>query len=642
MSSGPPPPTSSKPKPAFTPTQVGGGGRGFNPLGARAAPKDTNVDSDGWGTDAPPVTRSQLEKVESAYKPTKVNIGALTSQKQEPSRFSAPKAEEDRGDVVRGGYQPIGKVDIAALRRQAKEKEDLRPAPVKGAYEPIGKVDIAAIRAKAQGPSGVSSSPSQISPAITGASGRSEEVEAPKSLADRSSAFTQSERLTSLPKPKVANKFGGGSTFTGTKAPAPTPFGAKAAPAAPVGTASRTFADEGGKTPAQIWAEKKARQGGGAPVASNTTGGAPSPVANQKSGAGSGWQSGYAGKSWAPVQTTRTGQSAGSNISQQNTGNVISASNTGEQAAPASPAGGIGSIRDRFAGAPPMGAPSNKHDEPEPPSMPPLMDFSSKPNASRGIPIPGLPSRPSQQEIPAVQHQHVPSPPRVQRSPSPELEDQGSPVRIAMPVARGASPEPLHAPEERFSPPPMPTRSLGQAASNARDAPAADITAEPKHDPARAAGIAVAAGVGAAVGAGAVAAAVSHSGGQGGGKRALILYDYEKAEDNELELHENEYVHNIDFVDEDWWSGENERGETGLFPSNYVQLEDDDGADEGQAPTAPQHEEEEEPEPVHAAAGGHAEAAGEGASATALYDYEPAEDNELGFPENATITGIVS
>ncbi|ORY09423.1 hypothetical protein BCR34DRAFT_487335 [Clohesyomyces aquaticus] len=639
------PPIAAK-KPAFTPTQVGGGGSGFNPLGSRSrvpAPSH-NVDEDGWGADAPQVTRTQLEKVQSAYKPTKVNMAELTSNKPEPSRFQTPQQQSSSPDVVKGGYQPIGKVDIAALRREAQKSADDRPAPVKGAYEPVGKVDIAAIRAKAQAAPSGATPPKGLSPAVTGASARSnEDNERPKSLAERSAAFSTSERLTTLPKPKVANKFGGGSTFTGTKAPTPSVFGAKTPPAAaPIGTASKTFADQGGKTPAQLWAEKKAAQGGGV-ISPSATGGT-SPLPTQTSGNGGGWKSGYAGKSWAPVQTTRTGQSATSNLSNQRTGEESQ-----QQEEPHSPAGGVGALKDRFKGAAPMGAPTNR---PVPqPESPPAMDMSSKPNAaSRGVPIPGLPSRLGAQQddhdAPAVQHQRMPSPPRQPRSPSPE--PSGSPVRIAMPVARGREPEELSPAGQH--PPAMPIRSLDHAAQQARDlSPERKVEAK---DPARSAGVATAAAtfgagavVGAAAGAAAGAAIASHSGGgSGGGKRAVIQYDYEKAEDNEIELREGEFVTDIEMVDDDWWMGKNQDGETGLFPSNYVELVEDDGADDGGAPpplpshpSAQQHQEEEEEQ--HAAP--PAPASGDtGATATALYDYEAAEDNELSFPENATITHV--
>lgn len=619
-SGGPPPPISSKP--VFTPTRVGGGGAGFNPLASRArasGPQDHNVDEDGWGADAPQVTRTQLEKVQPAYKPTKVNISELTSQKQGPSRFSAPQSNEGPSDVVKGGYQPIGKVDIAALRRQAKEGgQDDRPTVVKGAYEPVGKVDIAAIRAKAQGPSAEAPPPSN------------DEPKAPKSLAERSATFSQSERLTSLPKPKVAKKFGGAAAFTGTKAPTPTPFGATPAAPAPVGTASRTFADEGGKTPAQIWAEKKARERGmsgtGDKSPSAGFGGPTSPLPSQKSGGG-GWQSGYTGKSWAPVQTTRTGQSASSNLSQQNTGQEQ------PQEEPTSPVGGVSAIRDRFKGAAPMGAPTTRTvPEPQAPAPPP-MDLSSKPNAGsgRGIPIPGLPTRPTQpaeeDELPAEQHVRMPSPPRQPRSPSPE--PSGSPVRIAMPVGRGTEPQEMSPPEERFEHPPMPMQSLEHAASASRAIPP-----EPNvevSDPARAAGVAAAAATFGAGASAAVVAAQSH----GGGKRALVQYDYEKAEDNELELREGEYVTNIEMVDDDWWTGQNSQGEIGLFPSNYVELVEDDA--EEQPPPMPMRVEPEAPAPPTGPphAGG-----GNGPTATALYDYEAAEDNELSFPDGATITDV--
>ena len=55
---------------------------------------------------------------------------------------------------------------------------------------------------------------------------------------------------------------------------------------------------------------------------------------------------------------------------------------------------------------------------------------------------------------------------------------------------------------------------------------------------------------------------------------AIAEYDYEAAEDNELTFQENDKIINIQFVDDDWWLGELESsGEKGLFPSNYVSLE---------------------------------------------------------------------
>lgn len=638
-SSSGPPPVAAK-KPVFTPTNVGGGGSGFNPLGRSRAPAPRgDEDGDGWGADAPEVTRSQLEKVGSAYKPTKVNMAELSKGRDDTTRFS--QSQNDRPEVVRGAYQPVGKVDIAAIRAQAKEQKDDRPTVVKGAYEPVGKVDIAAIRAKAQ----AAPPSSGLSPAATGASNNNEEEdERPKSLAERSAAFSnQPERLTSMPKPKVANKFAGASAFTGTKAPAPGGFNApKPAVSAPVGTASKTFADEGGKTPAQIWAEKKAARGESvnAPAAA-------APIQSQQSGGG-GWKSGYSGKSWAPVQTTRTGQSA-SNLSEQRTGDAPQ-----EQEEPASPpAGGVGSLKDRFAGAAPMGAPGSRP-VPEPQS-PPALDTSSKPNAgARGVPMPGLPTRPKEPEsededVPATQTQRLPSPPRQPRSPSPDRrspspEPAGSPVRIAMPVGRGREPE-LSPAEEQ--PPAMPNRSLAQAASQARD-----VSPEPKveaKDPARGAGVAVAAGTfGAAAVAGAAAgAAIGASGhddedtaagagaGSGAGKRAVIIYDYEKAEDNEVELREGDHVTDIDMVDEDWWMGTNAQGERGLFPANYVELvEGDDDAGAPPLPSHPSAAQEVEPPAAPQAA------SSSGPTATAIYDYEAAEDNELSFPEGATITGV--
>ena len=196
-----------------------------------------------------------------------------------------------------------------------------------------------------------------------------------------------------------------------------------------------------------------------------------------------------------------------------------------------------------------------------------------------------------------------------------------------MPVGRGQQPSEVEdAREEQFSPPPsMPTRSLAANIPHEDD-----LTDEPSgHDPARGAGQATAA---ASFGGQAVEDA-QPTGGAESGKRALVQYDYEKAEDNELELREGEYITEIDTVDEDWWHGRNSRGESGLFPSNYVELVEE-GSHGGAAPAPTVDVEHEHEMQAHAGVT-------QGHTATALYEYDAAEGNELTFPENAKITNVV-
>lgn len=625
-------------KPVFTPTQVSSAGNGgYNPMGRlRNLQQSQHTDEAGWGADAPPVTRTQLERVAPAYKPTEVDMGELTSQQSQPASQADKFSRQDNngpGELVKGGYQPVGKVDIAAIRRQAQESgnmKDDRPSTVKGSYEPVGKVDIAAIRAKAQ-PQRDLSPPKSASPIISGSFARSQNQDSePKSLSERSAAFTQSGtsgRLSSMPKPKLANKFGQ-SSFVGTKPPLPGGFEAKTSVGVvPVGTASRTFADEGGKTPAQIWAEKKARQRGSTPTAENlpssaSTGGPTLPITSQPSGGE--WKSGYSGKSWAAVETTRTGQSATSGASEQRLGQ-----DEPPEAPTSPPTGGVGAIRDRFKEAAPMGGPPQQATRSGDPPHPHL-DLASKPNAgARGVAIPGLPIRPQPAEEVAMEmseevHARLPTPPpQPPRSPSPE---PSSPIRVAMPVSRSKE-QAMEPPEERFSPPPMPVKSMAEAIPPPRDL-SPELQVE-DNDPARSAGVAIAASsFGDAV------AQETNAQTTASGKRALIQYDYQIAEDNELELREGEYVTNIEMVDEDWWMGQNARGETGLFPSNYVELVEDEDAVPAPAPALAAAETSPAAPAAHAASRGQ--------TATAIYDYEAAEDNELSFPDEAKITGVVS
>lgn len=576
------PPPVVKTKPVFTPTSSSSRA---DPIVAARSRRADDAGDDGWGNDAPQVNRTEIEKVDSAYKPTKVNMAELTKQKPETSRFAASSRQDDeQSDVVKGGYQPIGKVDIAAIRAAAQKKEDDRPAPVKGAYEPVGKIDIAAIKAKAQKPP-----PQEV-----------EEHEEPRPVSDRAAAFSQpaqSERLTSLPKPKVANKFGG-SSFSGTKAPTPSGLGLggpTVPSAAPVGAASRTFADQGGKTPAQIWAEKKAKERGSDGGASVGTPSGAAPVESQKSGEG--WKSGYTGKSWAAVNTSGFGRPDAGQLSQENTGEDSRSVEDG----PGASASGVSALKDRFKDTAPIGigaAPiipraAEEHEPARSPSPPPVPDTS---RPSGGFALPGLPSRPA----PADEEEEDDDPSAYQPVRDP------SPVRVAIPVSRGVereatpSPPPI-APSEINVPKDEDLSDEREQSHAARGA--GEAVARQEFEPEQ------------------IAAA---QGGQGGHK-AIVQYDYDKAEDNEIELLEGQLVVDIDMVDDDWWLGTNVKGERGLFPSNYVELSQDAPRPVPVPAPAPVAAEPSPPLPPPVAS----RPAPSGPTATALYDYEAAEDNGM-------------
>lgn len=585
-------------KPVFSPSNMSAG-RSLNPLVAARSRKDENVDDDGWGADAPPVTRTQVERVESAYKPTKVDMPGLSRQ-SEPSRYTPAASHQQDGDVIGGGYKPVGKVDIAAIRAQAKEQRDDRPTPVKGSYEPVGKVDIAAIRAKAHKPASEQPEPEQLA-----------EDEAPKPLADRAAAFSQpaqSERLTSLPKPKVANKFGAGGFAT--KAPTPGALGLQGpvanASTAPVTTTSRTFANEGGKTPAQLWAEKKARESGAGAGAREAPPSSPPPINQQQSGNNE-WKSGYAGKSWAAVQTPAFGRGGAETVRGNDQAAPEDEQAHGDQK---DSTGGVSALRDRFkgatpvSGAPPVPGAASGHgdeEEEEEPAAPPPPPAGSRPPG--GFALPGLPTRPPPVDDDEEEEEEE------------EPEREQSPIRVAQPVARAA--EPVRAP----APPPAPVSVPREPTPGPE--PESEPEPEPEHAPAPPP----------APAAHQAAPPPPAPAAGGASQRAVILYDYDKDEDNEINLVEGETVTDIDQVDPDWWIGTNVHGENGLFPSSYVELIKDNGAGAGVGAAAPPPPAAPGPAaasaPTPAPAAPAPAAASSGHTATALYDYEAAEDNGM-------------
>lgn len=115
------------------------------------------------------------------------------------------------------------------------------------------------------------------------------------------------------------------------------------------------------------------------------------------------------------------------------------------------------------------------------------------------------------------------------------------------------------------------------------------------------------------------------------GNSAIAEYDYEKDEDNEIGFIEGEIIINIEFVDDDWWKGTNNNGDTGLFPASYVTLKENQNVSDTTTapPSLPTRQSEEEEATIK-----------QGPSATAEFDYDASEDNELTFKEGDIITDI--
>jgi len=68
------------------------------------------------------------------------------------------------------------------------------------------------------------------------------------------------------------------------------------------------------------------------------------------------------------------------------------------------------------------------------------------------------------------------------------------------------------------------------------------------------------------------AAAAAAATGDDQGVKAISLYDYQAADDNELSFDVNETITHIETIDDNWWRGCNAQGLYGLFPANYVEL----------------------------------------------------------------------
>ncbi|KAF9571059.1 hypothetical protein EC968_001043 [Mortierella alpina] len=124
-----------------------------------------------------------------------------------------------------------------------------------------------------------------------------------------------------------------------------------------------------------------------------------------------------------------------------------------------------------------------------------------------------------------------------------------------------------------------------------------------------------------------------------GSVSAVVLYSYEKAEENEMSLIEGEVIVNVTELDVGWWSGESTDGSrSGLFPANYVEVIEQAEEHPAAAAIAEEHHVQEV-----ATTNGHVavdEAPTGQPSAVALYDYNAGEPNEISFLEGDVITSI--
>lgn len=501
-----------------------------------------------WGDDAPPITESTIQKVPSAYKPTKVDIASIRAKaaaKKAPT--PAPPKRNDEPFSTSSSYKPVGKVDISALKNQGRNSPFAsdRPDVVKGAYVPVGKVDIAAIRAqaKARGPK-QSPAPTPNAPPPA-----DEEEYVPQSLSDRKKAFNQppnnnededyqpkslKERMAAFNKPSATSSkptpakksftFKKPAPVFGTVAPTPDQFGFAHESKAISGANKNLAGTESGKTPAQIWAEKHGK------VSSPTTSTPASPP--------------------PPSVPQRSFETAEEEEDE--------------------PHKDISSLRNRFAQA----SVSENRSVPPPPArqeeeessddeQPAQISFlkskvpsaASTPNAA--TPPPPMPVR------------NLPPAPESYNAPPPPARNVPVSIPLAAPVAADSDEE-----EEEAAPPPPP-RAVPEPSASGFGAPPPSLPSRPAAQEEAAAPPppprAVPEPESEEEEEEEIAAPQPVRGGNAVGTTAIAQYEYEQTEDNEISFDEDERITDIEFVDEDWWLG-TLRGERKLFPANYVTL----------------------------------------------------------------------
>jgi len=425
---------------------------------------------------------SNCEK--SAYQPTKVNMAALRAGKSDTT--SSTTSSYNPPDVVKGGYQPIGKVDIAAIRAQAKQTAE---------YQQQSR--------QAQSPP---SSPTHERESTTyvGTSGYT-----PVSLPKPKPLVTPTSFQNEPPKP-VAPRFGAGSTSRfrtgrggGTQAPMPV---APKTESKALGGASKNFAaDASGKTPSQLWAERKARERGfsasEAQVVPDVSHAAPLPT--------------------SPGRRDETPPGGYVEDSNEVVGTPVS--------------GGVAAMRERFA----RQSISAEGEQPVLPISPAAVHgrpaAPRRPDVSAPAPSPPFaPSAPSAPAAPPIALSSKP-PPKTFASID-DMVAAGVGAGVGLGVGAMAS---HHEPEEELPE----HEELGEEEEHEKDlaarqhsqfVPQHEPEPEPEPEPT-------------------VSSATEHKHAETGAETALtavVMFDYEAQEENEINLREGEIITEVEIIDE--------------------------------------------------------------------------------------------
>lgn len=285
------------------------------------------------------------------------------------------------------------------------------------------------------------------------------------------------------------------SATYGAKAPTPS-SGLKKDNDKVVGGISKAFGTENGKTPAQLWAERKQKSAGATPE----------PVSQEE-------------EDQKEVEQVEEEVNVSDLKKKFNNLDVEAEKEEEEESKLPHPSPGLQNAFPKITKL------SDKHD----------FESQKPPAFKNGIPSPGIKSA-----FPGSDRSEFPGLEKEEEEPEQEEEEDEEEEEAPKPSlpSRGAVPPPPPARNESPAPS-LPTRQKEP-----------EPVPEPEPEP-----------------------EVEQEEEEEAGAIAIAEYDYEASEDNELTFAEGQRIINIQFVDEDWWLGETEGGDKGLFPANYVTLE---------------------------------------------------------------------